>query len=99
MSQIQLTSSLLRAKADELSSQNEQLKAQINSLDETEQSLNAMWEGDSNTAFHAAFQSDKVQMSNFYNAIQQYIQVLRAAADRYARAEGQNVEIANTRKY
>lgn len=99
MPQIQVTATLLRTKAEELSAQNTQLKAQIELLDETEQSLNAMWEGDANTAFHTAFQRDKVQMTNFYNAIQQYIQVLLSAAARYAQAESQNVDIANTRKY
>jgi len=99
MSEIQVTATLLRTKAEELSAQNTQLKAQIELLDETEQSLNAMWEGDANTAFHAAFQRDKIQLTNFYNAIQQYVQVLLSAATRYAQAESQNVDIANTRKY
>ena len=99
MSQIQVTSAQLRAKAEELSAQNTQLKAQIELLDETEQSLNAMWEGDANTAFHTAFQRDKAQLSNFHAAILQYVQVLQNVAARYAQAESQNVEIANARKY
>lgn len=99
MSQIQVTATQLKAKAEELSAQNTQLKAQIELLDETEQSLNAMWEGEANTAFHNAFQRDKTQLGNFYNAIQQYVQVLQNVAARYAQAESQNVDIANTRKY
>jgi WXG100 family type VII secretion target len=99
MSEIYVTAAQLKAKAEELSAQNNQLKAQIELLDETEQSLNAMWEGDANTAFHAAFQRDKAQLTNFYNAIGQYAAVLQNAAARYAQAESQNVDIANTRKY
>ena len=99
MSEIHVTVSQLKSKAEELSAQNTQLKTQIELLDEIEQNLNAMWEGDANTAFHSAFQRDKVQLTNFYNAIQQYVLVLQNVAARYAQAESQNVDIANTRKY
>ncbi len=99
MAEIKVTASQLRAKAEELSSQNAQLKAQIEALSETEQRLNTMWEGEANTAFHTAFQRDQVQFTNFYNAIQQYVLVLQNVASRYAQAEGQNVDIATTRIY
>lgn len=99
MAQVTLTSALLKSKAEELSAQNSQLKAQINLLEETEGNLNSMWEGDANTAFHTAFNNDKIQITNFYNAIQQYVQVLQNVAARYAQVEGQNAEIASARKY
>lgn len=99
MSEIQVTSAQLRAKAEELGTQNSQLRAQIEALSDAEQRLNAMWEGDANTAFHTAFQRDKTQFTNFFNAIQQYIQVLQNVAARYAQAESQNVDIATTRTY
>lgn len=99
MSEIYVTAAQLKSKAEELSAQNTQLKAQIELLDETEQSLNAMWEGDANTAFHSAFQRDKNQLTNFYSAILQYVAALQNVAARYAQAESQNVDIANTRKY
>lgn len=99
MSQIHVTFAQLKSRAEELSAQNAQFKAQIDLLDETELSLNAMWEGASNDAFHIAFQRDKVQLTNFYNAIQQYVQVLHNVAARYAQAESLNVDISNTRKY
>lgn len=99
MSEFQITSSQLLAKADELSAKNTQLKAQIELLSETEQALNGMWEGDANTAFHTAFQRDKTQLTNFFNAIQQYVHVLQSVAGRYAQAESQNVDIVNTRNY
>ena len=99
MPEIQVTTAQLRAKAEELSAQNAQLKAQIERLEETELSVSAMWEGEANAAFHAAFQRDKVQFTNFYNAIQQYIQVLQSVAARYAQAESQNIDIVNTRTH
>ena len=75
MSEIQVTAAQLRAKAEELGTQN------------------------ANTAFHTAFQRDKTQFTNFFNAIQQYIQVLQNVAARYAQAESQNIDIATTRTY
>lgn len=99
MPEIQVTVAQLRAKAEELGAQNSQLRAQIEALSESEQRLNSMWEGEANTAFHAAFQRDKTQFTNFFNAIQQYVQVLENVAARYAQAEGQNVDIATTRTY
>ena len=45
MSSIMVNTSQLRSKAEELRSQNAQLKSQIQLLDETEHSLNAMWYG------------------------------------------------------
>lgn len=99
MSDILVNAAQLKAKAEELSAQNTQLKAQIDLLNETEMSLNAMWEGDANVAFHNAFQRDRIQMTNFYNAIQQYVQVLQNTAVRYSQTELNNAEIASARKY
>ena len=99
MSEILVNAAQLKAKAEELSAQNTQLKAQIELLNETEMSLNSMWEGDANVAFHNAFQRDKIQMTNFYNAIQQYVQVLQNTAARYSQTELNNAEIASARKY
>jgi WXG100 family type VII secretion target len=98
MSQVQITPAQVRARADELRAQNAQLKAQIELLDETEQSLNTMWEGEARNAFHNAFQTDKTQMTNFYNEIQKYATVLEEMASRYEQAEQLNIETATTRK-
>ena len=99
MSEIQVTAAQLRAKAEELGAQNSQLRAQIEALAEAEQRLNSMWEGEANTAFHTAFQRDKTQFTNFFNAIQQYVQVLENVAVRYTQAESQNTDIAASRTY
>lgn len=99
MSSIMINTSQLRSKAEELSSQNAQLKSQIQLLDETEQSLNAMWDGDANTAFHNAFQSDKSQFENFYAAINRYVEALRITAQRWEEAEKLNTDTAINRKY
>lgn len=99
MALIRVTSAQLRAQAEALRTTNQNFKAQVNSLEEKEASLNSMWDGDANDAFHKAFSQDKVQMDNFYNAIMQYITVLENIADKYDQAEATNASTASTRNY
>lgn len=99
MSEIMVTAAQLRAKAEELENLNQQLKSQNEKLGTTEEALNVMWEGDANTAFHAAFNSDRVQINNFYNAIAAYVSALRVIAQKYEQTEAQNQQIASARNY
>ena len=89
----------LIAKANELKSLNEQFKARIGELEATEGNLRTMWEGEANDAFHTAFTNDKIQMTNFYNAIEVYIVRLLEIAAKYQQAEAVNTEIATNRTY
>ncbi|MDE7261697.1 MAG: WXG100 family type VII secretion target [Oscillospiraceae bacterium] len=99
MSYFMVTASQLRAKAEELRQSNEQFKSQVNTLNDQEAHLGAMWEGESKNAFHNAFQRDKAQMDNFFNAIAQYVNALESIAQKYEEAERQNIEIASNRTY
>lgn len=89
----------LKAKVDSLRQLNSQFKSQVEELSGTESSLNGMWEGEARETFHNAFQSDRTQMDNFYNAVEVYAQRLETIAARYAQAESTNVDIANERTY
>ncbi|BCN29971.1 WXG100 family type VII secretion target [Anaeromicropila herbilytica] len=99
MALIQVTAARLRSEAEKLRTYNSNYKAQVSSLETVEGELNSMWEGEAKTAFHTAFQSDKVQMDNFYNAIEKYIQSLLTIAQKYEQAEQANTETAKTRNY
>ena len=99
MAKIVVTSVTIQSGAEELQNLNAQLKNAVNTLAQLEEALAGMWEGDAQEAFRRAFQSDKIQMDNFFNAIEVYVQRLLTAAQRYAQAEAQNVETANTRTY
>lgn len=99
MSKITITASQMKASAEALKQLNDQFKAAVNRLLELQQNLSGMWEGEANDAFARAFQSDKIQMDNFYNAVEVYVQRLDAAAARYQQAEAQNTQTANERKY
>lgn len=98
MSEFKVTSSQLTAKAEELNTFNFQFRTQVEQLNQTELSLNTMWEGEARNAFHNEFQKDKTQFDNFYNAIQEYIQALQTIAAKYKTAEEQALQIATTRK-
>lgn len=99
MAEIQVTSSTLRSKAEELNGLNERFRTEVNALIEEENTLRGQFEGQASDAFHAAFARDMTQMQNFYNAIAQYIQKLVEIAGKYEEAEAKNVSTATTRKY
>ena len=96
---IQATTTQIKSKAEQLKSLNSKFKNQINNLQTAESSLNNMWDGEANDAFHKAFTSDMTQLTNFYNAIEQYVSKLNEIAAAYDKAEATNVSTANTRKY
>lgn len=96
---IQVTTSTITSKASELKSLNSKFKGYIQNLQTAENSLNSMWDGEANDAFHNAFQRDITQMNNFYNAIEQYVSKLNEIAQQYDKAEKTNLSTATTRKY
>lgn len=99
MATFTVTSNELKTKAEELRNLNQQFKNEVSSLESLEGTLSGMWEGEARDAFHKAFDSDKIQMNNFYNAIETYVMRLEEAAAKYTQVEAANVEIANTRNY
>jgi WXG100 family type VII secretion target len=96
---IQVTTGTLTNKATELKNLNSKLKNQIEALKTAESSLNSMWDGEANDAFHKAFNQDVTQMNNFYNAIEKYVTSLQQIAKAYEKAEKANVNTATTRSY
>ena len=99
MALIRVTASELRTKAAELRELNSQFNTQVNNLDNQEQSLMGMWEGEAKTAFDGAFKRDKTQMDNFKRLMDDYCTTLENIAIKYENAEAQNAEIAGTRSY
>lgn len=99
MAEFTVTARELQEKAEELKNLNQQFKNEVSNLESVEGALSGMWEGEARDEFHKAFNSDKVQMDNFYNAIETYVMRLEAAAEKYAQTERANVEIARTRNY
>lgn len=99
MALIQVTAATLRSQAETLKQYNTQFKNTVSELESTEEQLNSMWDGEANTAFHNAFNNDKTQMNNFYNAIEMYVNALLNIAAKYQHAESVNTATATERKY
>lgn len=96
---IQVTTSTLTSKANELKSLNARFKQQVTSLQSQQRSLDAMWDGEANTAFNNAFKRDIVQMNNFYNAIEKYVSSLNEIINKYEQTERANAQKASNRSY
>ncbi len=99
MSEFRVSVQELKSKVEALRSLNSQFKSAVSELESTENNLSSMWEGEAKTAFHTAFGNDKIQMDNFYNAIEVYAQKLETIMARYMQAESANIEIATERTY
>lgn len=99
MSYIQVTSSELRNKAEELRGLNQRYSTEIENMLSNQNNLNSMWEGEAKDAFNQAFNQDKGKLDSFKNAIDTYIQALNTIAQRYEEAEKKNFAIAGQRTY
>lgn len=99
MSAIVVTPATLRSQSEALRTTNARFKSAIAELEASEGTLNSMWEGDANRAFHTAFNNDKTQMTNFYTLIEQYCDALVNIAQKYDQAENTNRDTATTRVY
>ncbi len=99
MSFFQVTASELRRKANALQDLNHQFGTKSEELEEKENSLCSMWEGQAKDAFHYAFLKDKQQMEVFRGLVDRYVQTLMEIAARYEEAEARNAELAASRSY
>ena len=99
MALIRVTAAQLKAKAEELTGLNNNLKTNVGELESCEQNLASMWEGQAKDAFHQTFSNDKIQMTNFSTLIEKYVATLLTIAAKYEQAESINTETAATRKY
>lgn len=99
MSDFKVTPSVLKSNADTLTDLNARFKGSVDSLVTSEGALNAMWDGEANDAFHAAFMTDKGKMDEFSRLIEQYTERLRQIAARYEQTEQSTTNIASSRTY
>ncbi len=99
MAQYTVTFQQLTTAIETLTQLNSDFKTATSNLESTEGQLCSMWEGEAKDTFDAAFKQDKVQMDNFYNAIQNYINVLQQMLEKYRAAEAANTETAQNRNY
>lgn len=99
MALIRVTASQVRNTAGQLRDYNQNFNGQVQKLQESEASLNSMWDGQANDAFHAAFTSDKEYMTQFYTLINKYCEALDQIATEYENAENVNTDTATRRSF
>ena len=99
MSKYTVTVNEMKAAINELSTNNNEFRARVAELCTQQQELAGQWQGDANTAFNNAFNSDKGQWDTFAGLIDQYIQALQTIMTTYANAEETNRGTAATRTY
>ncbi len=99
MSQIKVSASELKIRAERLNEMNATLKTKVDEFQSSANALAVQWEGEARNAFVDACNQDQEQMNNFIQVIQAFYQSLLTMAQKYEEAEIKNVEIANTRTY
>lgn len=96
---ITVNTATVKNKSGDLKALNVSFKKLVEELKTTEGALNSMWEGEAKKEFHNAFHKDITQMTNFYNAIEKYVQSLNQIVQKYEAAERKNVSTATQRTY
>jgi len=99
MAEFKVTFRELRNKAAALRQLNNSFKREVEEMTQNEQSLMKMWDGEAKEEFHQAYNSDKAQMDNFYQVIEQYCAVLENSAAKYEEVERRNLATASNRSY
>ncbi len=99
MALIRVTASQVRSTSTSLRDYNQSFDSQVKKLQESEASLNSMWEGQAKEAFHAAFEGDKEFMFQFKALVDQYCVALDNIAAEYEKAESTNTETARARSF
>ena len=100
MQQIMVKSSAdLERVMSELRGLNRDLDGMINRMISEQRRVDAMWDGEANTAFNNNFNQDIRQFHNFRHVVDQYVTALEEIKRNYEVAEQQNTRIARDRSY
>ena len=99
MSKFSVTANELTNAAGYLSEDNNQFRSRVNDLINCASELASMWQGEANTQFNNAFNTDQERWAEFAALIDQYVEALNQVAQTYAVAEETNVSTASTRTY
>ncbi len=96
MSEIYVASSnALEQVINDLQAKNNEFHQYADNIRNEHKTLVTKWEGDASEAFEANFQKEEPNLTNFEQAITEYITALKKILAEYETAETQNVNIAS----
>ena len=95
MAEFQVTSNEVQSKSLELQNLAKQMRSKIDEMDQIEQNLAGMWEGDAHEAFRSNYTQSKQKMMTFVNALEKYFLTLNDIAVTYHNSENKNIQTAN----
>ena len=93
MAAFEVDTRLVQQTASELRQMNSKFQKQVNDLEASKRSLDSKWDGEATEAFNRAF----MDMTQFFNVIQQYCQALETIVREYNDAERRTSQIARER--
>lgn len=97
MSEILVSPSEIRNKAEQLKNLNNSFRHEVEKMIGYQQSLNSMWEGEAKEAFNRAFQTDRSKWESFAKNIDDFVTKILIIVTTWENAEKQAVQIASTR--
>lgn len=99
MSRFSVTAAELNSAVNAMVEDNNQFRNRVNDLMNCATELAAMWQGEANTKFNSALNTDQEQWTEFAALIDQYAEALRTVIQTYSTAEETNVATATNRTY
>lgn len=97
MAEIKVTPSVLRNNAEELQNEAKNLSQKMDELQDRENQLSTMWQGDAKDSFHEAFMTSYNECQPFFQELQRFIAKLEETAEKYEKVEADAVAAAKFR--
>lgn len=99
MSKFSVAANELNNVVNVLVEDNNQFRSRVNDLMNCASELASMWQGEANSQFNNALNTDQERWAEFAALIDQYVEALRTVIQAYANAEDANVSTATNRTY
>lgn len=99
MSRFSVTAAELNNAVSTLVEDNNQFRSRVSDLMNCANELASMWQGEANSQFNNALNTDSERWAEFAALIDQYSEALRTIITTYANAEEANISTATTRSY
>ncbi len=95
ITQIEVNTDRLNGDVSSLTSELNQIRNEMNSMFQSMQELDAMWDGPASEAFKVQFQSDYDAMNDLCKILQNMINCMENASSEYVRGENMIHAIVN----